>query len=677
MMRIVPALLLALACLSTTSAAETLSYADLVNRLVDLEALAVLPEPGEASAQWSSYHRASRYDTEADKYVEWDQNGDGHGIIRRENGTLVFAEMEGPGCIWRIWSARPMDGHVKIYLDGAPEPVVDLPFSGYFDRQNPPFTYPSLVYTASEGMNSYVPIPYQKSCKIVAEDRWGAFYHITYSRFLEGTTVPTFTTALSSQARDALERVDDFLSHRLGTNPSPAPRSEVTTMSALTLGPDASTVIAELQGERAITSLKVKIKTLFSYDEIASVLREVLLRITWDGDEMPAVWAPIGDFFGTTPGINHYRSLPLGMTEDTFYSYWYMPFAKSALVELLNEGRSTVSFEVSITHAPLSRPIEKLGRFHARWHRDAFLPAQPERAIDWTILKTEGRGRFCGVMLHVWNPNGGWWGEGDEKFFVDGEKFPSTFGTGSEDYFGYAWGDPALFQKPYHNQTFNRAANRGHVSVNRWHIADSIPFQSSFEGAIEKYPRENKPTIYAATAYWYLAPGGIDPYQAVPASERTGYYDYILPPIPKGRITFTSDLLHIAEVTGGKLRKIQKLHGPGRQRWKYLLWESAQPGDRLVFETLPLMDAGIYDVNVIFTRTPQTGVVQLYLDGSKIGEPIDTRSDQPEKSARLSLGKIQLGKGQHRISVEPVGPESGGFALESLILNWLPEQEQR
>jgi hypothetical protein len=57
-----------------------------------------------------------------------------------------------------------------------------------------------------------------------------------------------------------------------------------------------------------------------------------------------------------------------------------------------------------------------------------------DRWPDWTMIKTEGRGRFMGVMLHVWNPRGGWWGEGDEKFFVDGEKYPSTFGTGSEDY---------------------------------------------------------------------------------------------------------------------------------------------------------------------------------------------------------------------------------------------------
>ena len=88
--------------------------------------------------------------------------------------------------------------------------------------------------------------------------------------------------------------------------------------------------------------------------------------------------------------------------------------------------------------------------------------------------KTEGQGRFCGVMLHVWNPRGGWWGEGDEKFCIDGEKFPSTIGTGSEDYFGYAWCNPTLFENCYHNQTISMN-NRGHISVNRWHITDNVP----------------------------------------------------------------------------------------------------------------------------------------------------------------------------------------------------------
>jgi hypothetical protein len=138
-----------------------------------------------------------------------------------------------------------------------------------------------------------------------------------------------------------------------------------------------------------------------------------------------------------------------------------MPFAREGQVEIVNDGKASRNVTFEISHAPLTRPIAQLGRFHAKWHRDAFLPSEPERRIDWPMLKTEGAGRFVGVMLHVWNPKGGWWGEGDEKFFVDGEKFPSTFGTGSEDYFGYAWGNPTLFARPYHAQTMTQN-NKGH-----------------------------------------------------------------------------------------------------------------------------------------------------------------------------------------------------------------------
>ena len=170
-----------------------------------------------------------------------------------------------------------------------------------------------------------------------------------------------------------------------------------------------------------------------------------------------------------------------------------MPFASGYEITLVNDGAQSRKAHLEIVTVPLKGNISQYGRFHAKWHRDAFLPEDPERRkIDWTMLKTQGRGRFCGVMLHVWNPRGGWWGEGDEKFFVDGEKFPSTFGTGSEDYFGYAWCDPALFENCYHNQTISMS-NRGHVSVNRWHITDNVPFQKSFEAAIEKYYPNDKP----------------------------------------------------------------------------------------------------------------------------------------------------------------------------------------
>src|SRR5436190_20971094 len=132
-------LLLFLGVLSAPAAPHSLSYTDLIHRLTDLEYLATLPADGDQCAQWSSYDRKSRYDSATGKYENWDANGDGDGFIRKEGDQFVFAEMRGPGCIWRTWSAMPKEGHVRIYLDGAETPVVDLPFVGYFDGNNAPF----------------------------------------------------------------------------------------------------------------------------------------------------------------------------------------------------------------------------------------------------------------------------------------------------------------------------------------------------------------------------------------------------------------------------------------------------------------------------------------------------------------------------------------------------------
>ena len=139
--------MLMLTALTAAARAETaLTYADLVQRMTDLSQLAVLPQAGEKCGLWSSYDRASRYDEKTGKYVNWDANGDGNGVIRTEGDQVVMAEMKGPGCIWRIWSAAAEKGHVKIYLDDQPEPAVDLPFADYFDGKHAPFNYPELSY---------------------------------------------------------------------------------------------------------------------------------------------------------------------------------------------------------------------------------------------------------------------------------------------------------------------------------------------------------------------------------------------------------------------------------------------------------------------------------------------------------------------------------------------------
>ena len=661
-------ILTALVCSCGYAAEQTFTYADLVQRLTDLQYLATLPAPGEFCAQWSSYDRHSRYDAVNDKYVAWDANGDGDGIIRREGDTMVLAEMEGPGCIWRIWSAMPKEGHVRIYLDGAAEPAVDLPFIGYFDRKNAPFTRSAIVHTVGRGWNNYTPIPYQKSCKIVADKGWGLYYHFTYSTFPKHTQVPTFTRDLDGASLAALDKANDLLSH-CGPGCLPdLPGHKLLTKSIKVAGGKTATV-AKISGPAAITRLRVRLD-LPPTPVDRDCLRELAFQIKWDGEMEPSVWAPLGDFFGTAPGANEYQSLPLGLTsEGWFYCNWYMPFARSAQIQLVNDGKAKRDLSFEITQAPLSQPIERLARFHAKWHRDAFLPSEPERKIDWPIVKAQGTGRFVGVMLHIWNPRGGWWGEGDEKFFVDGEKFPSTFGTGSEDYFGYAWGDPVLFQNAFHNQTHNDGNNKGHVSVNRWHIPDEVPFHQSFEGCIEKYFPNQRPTLFAATAFWYLASGGKDSYKAAPLDQRVGYWMDLQIFKIKGAIE--AEQMKVLGKTGGDPHEQEMSAWSGE--WSneaQLWWTGAKLGDKLDL-ALPVTKNGKYKLSAQFTKAPDYGIAQLYADGAKLGEPIDLYHQSVIPSGVVILGNLDLASGEHKLTIEITGANDHAVKSYMVGLDYL------
>ena len=630
--------------------AQTFSYVDLVKRLTDLDHLATLPEPGEKTAQFSSYDRASRYDEASGKYLHWDANDDGSGFIHKEDGKFVLAEMSGPGCLWRIWSAAPKSGHVRIYLDGDTNPAVDLPFAEYFSGKQAPFTRPALIHTVAQGCNNYTPIPFQKSCKIVADEGWGAYYQFGYTTFPKGTQVPTFQRALSSEENAALNAADKILSH---CGPRELPDGHSSSSGDGLLGGDGSYESDKLDGSGAINCIRVRFDPPLTPAD-RDVLREITIQIRWDGEQSPSVWSPLGDFFGTAPGANVYRSLPCGYTEDGwFYANWFMPFTNGAEVKFVNAGPTERKFKYEIISQEIKGDLTRFTRFHAKWHRDEFLPPEPERRIDWPLLKTSGRGRFVGVMLHVWNPRGGWWGEGDEKFFVDGEKFPSTFGTGSEDYFGYAWSSPALFQHAFHNQTHNDGNSKGHISVNRWHIADQVPFQKEFEGDLEKYFSNDRPTRYAATVFWYLAPGGSDPYAPVPLAERTNYF--AAPFTKKIPGLIEGERMKILSQTGGTPQEQDMT--PWAGKWSndaQLWWSGAKPGDQLAL-LLPVEKSGRFKILVQFTRAVDYAMVQLRIDGEKMGEPLDLYHDGVMATGELSLGTRELSAGDHQLTVEIIG----------------------
>jgi hypothetical protein len=672
-----------LACLAlvplvaTTSpaSADTLTYPDLVHRLTDLDHLAVPPSPGEKTSLASSYDRNSTYDAATDTYHNWDANGDGGGIIRQEGSESVLMDVHGPGCIFRTWSATTDKGHVKIYLDGSDTPAVDLPFTAYFDHSAAPFTREHLVYkTSSNGWDNFTPIPFLKSCKIVADPGWGSYYHFNYTMFPADTVVPTFKLPLSDADNAALDEADKKFAS-VGTNPMGDRPGEKTEKADVTVAPGAKSTVADLTGSGAVTALKVKFPLPTDPAEQKNLLRQLAVRITWDGDKEPAVWAPLGDFFADALFPVKYSNLVTGLSDDgQYYSYWYMPFAAGAHIEVENDSANPITMNWEVSHAPLdASKAASLLRFHAKWHRDAFLPKREDRQPDWTLLTTEGKGRYVGTQLHLWNPRGGWWGEGDEKFFVDGEKFPSTFGTGSEDYFGFAWSSGSPFHEPLHGQPSNEG-NNGHASLYRWHIADDIPFQTSFEGIIEKYYPNSRPTLYDAVAFWYLAPGGKDPYPEIPAADRIGYWNPAPPEVPPANViksvTDTGAPEKGTDIIEGESLKstigdaipqgLGGFHGQwsgGSQLW----WRPQRVGAHAE-EELPAQKAGTYHLILRLTQAPDYGIIQFSVNGTKVGSPIDLYGETVSPVQPIDLGKVELKDGTNTLGMEDVGSDKGGYS---------------
>lgn len=523
---------------------------NLLSRLSDMKHLAN-PPVGEQAGSFSSYDRTSSYESETDSYCNWDANEDGTGIIRTENEEEVVVELEGSGVIWRVWSAKPEQGNINFYFDGEQQPSYSRPFKRFFEQLTDdvsPAGFPSLAPKLSGGYNSYIPIPFKDGIKITFSKEWGMYYHFTYSLF-EQEDLPSFKEVVSKEGLLLLAEVDRALYARGDTYDIDCDKVSIDFAKEAIQS-------FELSHSGAITYLGVETNLEdFSLESQKTILRETLLTIYWDKQEQPAVEVPLGDFFGSAPGYNLVKSLALGMTEKRMYANWFMPFSDGAKVIFSYAGTENLQLQISYRFEKIpKKQTDQLLRFHSKWHQGDFKNWASERFEpggdrhpDWPILLTNGSGRFCGIHLHVldtweqpteesqtwwygqWDDKtiDWWWGEGDEKFFVDGEKFPSTFGTGSEDYIGYAWAaEPpfALFDSAYATQSLMPIDGNGHTSVMRLQICDNVPFNQSFEGFIEKYKADTwgdtGVCIYEVTPYWYQDINSVDEYSLVSEEDR-------------------------------------------------------------------------------------------------------------------------------------------------------------
>jgi hypothetical protein len=244
--------------------------------------------------------------------------------------------------------------------------------------------------------------------------------------------------------------------------------------------------------------------------------QEMLLRIFWDGGSRPAVEAPVGDFFANCfARRSEVISLPAIVEDaDSYNSFWRMPFRKSARIEIANQSDKPLSLlYYNIDWIKLDRLPNDTPYFYAQYRQE--YPVQQGK--DYVVLETTGKGHYVGTVLAVRTRSPAWFGEGDEKIYVDGEKKPSIWGTGTEDYFLSAWGlkraSTPYFGVPY----FDQAGIGGHTSAYRWHLSDPIIFSSGIKVTLEHMgwisPDENpayrstswneREDDYASVAFWY------------------------------------------------------------------------------------------------------------------------------------------------------------------------------
>lgn len=291
------------------------------------------------------------------------------------------------------------------------------------------------------------------------------------------------------------------------------------------LAPGATQVLLDVDGPGRVTHLWM---TYFEYPGHSTVLRDMVLRMYWDGSPVPSVEVPLGDFFGlghALPPYLYYKRdftltaapITVGSNERSLNCYWPMPFQRHARIELYNNGsRSLRSLYFHVDHE-LGRQDADSGLFHAVFRQERDLPSQPWMNLDgkdnYLLLQTEGAGHYVGAFLYVDSRLPGWYGEGDDMIFVDGDPLPTINGTGTEDYFGNAWSFPKAFSYPWYGAplTEKRADGGGFHTWYRFHVPDPVRFSSSIRVTIEH--QWGDPTLdmggapgcngYASTAFWY------------------------------------------------------------------------------------------------------------------------------------------------------------------------------
>ncbi|MBN1894548.1 DUF2961 domain-containing protein [bacterium] len=591
--------------------------------------------------------------------------------IRKEAGGLVLVDLKGHGCIYRIWTPTPTDDWMAFFFDGEKKPRIRIRFRDLFTGNQPPFLHP-IAGSGAGGFYSYYPLTFRKSCKIIMESDQVQFYQVNYALYPKNIGIKT-VDAMPDPAEIAhLERAvalwnsagKDISSHCAG----PGETIRIIRTHE-TLAPGKTVQLFDIKQPGRITGL-----WLMPADALADKDRSILIRMTWDNQASPAVYCPVGDFFGASWGDPAMQSLMLGTRDNTDYSYFPMPFDWSARVELISEATDgePVEIQAELAFAAGPRTSEE-GMFCALWRREN----PTAMGKPFTFLDFRGQGHVVGCMLQAQGlePGATPFFEGDDQTWIDGRL--AIHGTGSEDFFNGGWYDvPDRWEQRRSfpvSGCLDYKKHLGRSAGYRFMLADAYAFRKSILHTIEHAPERNElATDYCAVTFLYTKDhpariSGLDP----PESRKTlDFNSFRFTPgwnVPVHAFSFRNVALEKkTETLGGEEVRFFSMKAGGDDIF----------GQPFVAFDFDIPQTGKYRVSMEAVTGSYQGIVQMFRDESPLGDPVDLFSKARQKSGMLDLGSLSLQKGSNTLYFKLMGknPDAAGMGFNPVSFIFTKEE---
>lgn len=503
--------------------AQQVTLGSLLEEMTKRESMAQYPAHDYSTKQFSSYDRRAK----EPGGENWYANQDRTNFLRRElteNGfEWVMFESNKPGSIVRWWMTfageDAGEGTLRIYIDGEKEPVVegrafDLISGGLLAE--PPLSVslsPTTIFKR-RGHNLYLPIPYN-SCKItyqgsgiktneqgeILDESVAIYYNINYREYDNDVMVESFN---NNTIHKYIHEINKTQLKLLNPYSDIFKTQAAETIELIKLEAGES-IDLKIRGEKYINAFIMKLEA----EEQAQALRSTVISLSFDGKKTLSV--PVGDFFGTGYEINPYETFYTKVFYDgKMASFWPMPFQNEARIMITNYGNQIVTLKDIKVFTDEWNWDDRSMYFGGTWkHFYQKKTGGGKAPEDLNFVTLRGKGVYTGDLITLYNDAASWWGEGDEKIYVDGETFPSHFGTGTEDYYGYAWSRPEFFDHPFIAQPDGSGNLDSGTAINiRFRALDKIPFKTSLRVDMELWHWNETNVDYAPTTFFYLKPGG-------------------------------------------------------------------------------------------------------------------------------------------------------------------------